>query len=192
MIYKGMVCQWCGNTFTAQKSNTRYCSKRCADLANKQRMREMTQTIVDTHSSIKKERETARNESEILSPKLVAEFLGVSRSTAYDYIARGIIKATRVGKRKTFVKRSDIMAVFDGSSILVSSSVSPASIKGEENTKAVKSCNSIKGGKNVSKEAYTTVKAVAENGIIYNIVGQRVQNAKGLVIINRKDSGIRC
>lgn len=86
-----MVCQWCGNTFTAQKSNTRYCSKRCADLANKQRMREMTQTIVDTHSSIKKERETARNESEILSPKLVAEFLGVSRSTAYDYIARGII-----------------------------------------------------------------------------------------------------
>ncbi len=31
-----------------------------------------------------------------------------------------------------------------------------------------------------------TVKAVAENGIIYNIVGQRIQNAKGLVIINGK------
>ena len=128
MIYKGMVCQWCGNTFTAQKSNTRYCSKRCADLANKQRMREMTQTIVDTHSSIKKERMTARNENEILSPKLLAEFLGVSRSTAYDYIAKGLIKATRVGKRKTFVKRSDVMSVFDGSSILVSTA-SPASIK---------------------------------------------------------------
>lgn len=186
MIYKGMVCQWCGNTFTAQKSNTRYCSKRCADLANKQRMREMTQTIVDTHSSIKKERETARNESEILSPKLVAEFLGVSRSTAYDYIARGIIKATRVGKRKTFVKRSDIMAVFDGSSILVSSSVSPASIKGEENTKAVKSCNSIKGGKNVSKEAYTTVKAVAERYGLSLAGTDKILKSAGITVINHK------
>lgn len=145
----------------------------------------MTQTIVDAHSSIKKDRETARNESEILSPKLVAEFLGVSRSTAYDYIARGIIKATRVGKRKTFVKRSDIMAVFDGSSILVSSA-SPASIKGGENTSVESSGNSTKGGKNTSRDSYTTVKEVAERYDLSLAGTDKILKSAGITVINHK------
>lgn len=145
----------------------------------------MTQTIVDAHSSITKERKTARNESEILSPKLLAEFLGVSRSTAYDYIAKGIIKATRVGKRKTFVKRSDVMSVFDGSSILVSTA-SPASIKGGESTNGETSGDSIKGGKNKSNDGYTTVKEVAERYDLSLAGTDKILKESGITVIKHK------
>lgn len=74
MIYKGMVCQWCGATFTAQKSSTRYCSKRCANLANKQKIREMTQGIVESQNMEKLR--LINKEREVMSPKALAEYLG--------------------------------------------------------------------------------------------------------------------
>lgn len=114
MIYKGMICQWCGVTFTAQKSSTRYCSKRCAEHANKQRMRELNQYLIESHNTIKSEERchSARNNTEILSPLLLGQYLGVSRTTAYDYIGRGIIPAMKV-RGKTFIRRSDIDKLFD-------------------------------------------------------------------------------
>lgn len=84
MIYKGMVCQWCGATFTAQKSSTRYCSKRCANLANKQKIREMTQGIVESQNMEKLRR--INKEREVMSPKALAEYLGICKSTAYNYL----------------------------------------------------------------------------------------------------------
>lgn len=62
MIYKGMVCQWCGATFTAQKSSTRYCSKRCAEHANKQRMRELNQYLIEKYEARIAELEHAKKE----------------------------------------------------------------------------------------------------------------------------------
>ena len=84
MIYKGMVCQWCGGTFTAQKSSTRYCSKRCANLANKQKIREMTQGIVESQNMEKLR--LIDKEREVMSSKALAEYLGICKSTAYNYL----------------------------------------------------------------------------------------------------------
>lgn len=86
MIYKGMVCQWCGATFTAQKRSTRYCSKRCANLANKQKIREMTQGIVGSQNMEKLR--LINKEREVMSPKALAEYLGICKSTAYNYLNR--------------------------------------------------------------------------------------------------------
>ena len=84
MIYKGMVCQWCGATFTAHKSSTRYCSKRCANLANKQKIREMTQGIVESQNMEKLR--LINKEREVMSPKALAEYLDICKSTAYNYL----------------------------------------------------------------------------------------------------------
>ena len=36
------ICQWCGVEFEAQKVSTKYCSHRCANLAYKQAVRDVT------------------------------------------------------------------------------------------------------------------------------------------------------
>ena len=78
-----MVCQWCGAT-TAQKSSTKYCSKRCANLANKQKIREMTQGIVESQNMEKLR--LIDKEREVMSSKALAEYLGICKSTAYNYL----------------------------------------------------------------------------------------------------------
>lgn len=44
-MYYQKICEHCGKQFTAQKSNTRFCSKGCADAANKERLRNWTQQV---------------------------------------------------------------------------------------------------------------------------------------------------
>lgn len=176
MIYKGMVCQWCGNTFTAQKSSTRYCSKRCADLANKQRMREMTQAIVDGHNE--SQRKTLPSKEEVMTPNVLAEYLGVCRNTAYNYLRRGLFPSFQTGG-KTFVRRSDVDKIFDSAPPYQKRfSNSPASIKGGENTS--------NGGNNKSGESYTTVKEVAERYGLSLAGTDKILKSAGITVINHK------
>ena len=110
MIYKGMVCQWCGVTFTAQKSSTRYCSKRCANLTNKQKIREITQGIVESQNMEKLR--LINKEREVMSPKTLAEYLGICKSTAYNYLNRRLFPVLQ-SPGKTFIRKKDIDSVFD-------------------------------------------------------------------------------
>lgn len=176
MIYKGMVCQWCGNTFTAQKSSTRYCSKRCADLANKQRMREMTQAIVDGHNE--SQRKTLPSKEEVMTPNVLAEYLGVCRNTAYNYLRRGLFPSFQTGG-KTFVRRSDVDKIFDSAPPYQKrSAVSPASTKGGENMS--------NSGKNKSGDSYTTVKEVAERYGLSLAGTDKILKSAGITVINHK------
>lgn len=161
-----MICQWCGATFTAQKSNTKYCSKRCADLANKQRMREMTQGIVDARNEEKQR--SLKVESEIMSPKALAEYLGVCKSTIYNYLNRKLFPVFQSSGR-TFIRKKDVDAIFD--------SAPPYRNRNHDEKKkeeaapqelmapgdgSIKGGSEVNGGKNVNGERYTTVKDVAE------------------------------
>ena len=170
MIYKGMVCQWCGATFTAQKSNTRYCSKRCAEHANKQRMRKMAQGIVDAHNEEKQR--SLKAESEVLSPKALADYLGVCKSTIYNYLNRKLFPVLQSSGR-TFIRKKDVDAVFDsappyrkrnsdgkGKKDVAEAGVNPSS---EDSIKGGSSVSN--GGGNVNggnDEKYTTVKEIAQ------------------------------
>ncbi|MGN1220908.1 MAG: helix-turn-helix domain-containing protein [Candidatus Cryptobacteroides sp.] len=194
MIYKGMVCQWCGATFTAQKSNTKYCSKRCAEHANKQRMRKMAQGIVDAHNEEKQR--SLKAESEVLSPKALADYLGVCKSTIYNYLNRKLFPVLQSSGR-TFIRKKDVDAVFDSA---------PPYCKRKSDGKGKKDAadatlipsgdDSIKGGSSVSKggknvscgndEKYTTVKEIAQRYGLSLSGTDKLLKESGLTIIRHR------
>ena len=189
-----MICQWCGATFTAQKSNTKYCSKRCADQANKDRIRNMAKTLVDSQNEIKMKAldKCSKENVEILSPILLGLYLGVSRTTAYDYISRGIIPALKI-RGKTFVRRSDVDKLFD--------SAPPYRNRNHDGKRkeeadprelmtpgdgSIKGGSEVKGGINVNGERYTTVKEVAERYGLSLSGTDKILKEAGLTIIRHK------
>ena len=150
MLYKGMVCQWCGATFTAQKSSTRFCSKRCASLANKQHIREMTQGIVGSDNALKQK--SLRRDSEVLTPRLLADYLGVCRSTAYNYLKKGLFTVIQTGG-KTFIRRADVDAAFDNAPPYRTTPQKQTSTPLSDSSPAINPA---------IERAYTTTKDVAE------------------------------
>lgn len=193
-MYKGMVCQWCGATFTAQKSNTRYCSKRCADHANKQRLRKMAQGIVDAHNEEKQR--SLKAESEVLSPKALADYLGVCKSTIYNYLNRKLFPVLQSSGR-TFIRKKDVDAVFDsappyrkrnsdgkGKKDVAEAGVNPS---GEDSIKGGGSVSN--GGGNVNggnDEKYTTVKDTAQRYGLSLSGTDKLLKESGLTIIRHR------
>lgn len=179
-----MVCQWCGAIFTAQKSNTRYCSKRCADLANKQSMREMAKSIVDTHNAEK--RRNLKAESEILSPKALAEYLDVSKSTIYNYLNKEIFPVFQSPGR-TFIRKKDVDALFDSAPPYRKRKYDRKE-NGESSTPSETSSetSSIKSVKNANGEIYTTVKDVSKRYGLSLSGTDKILKESGITIIKRK------
>ena len=108
------TCEWCGSTFSAQKSTTRFCSHHCACLAYKhhkraERIRSLEGEIKEKKIDVMRENLAGR---EILSVGLAAEFLGVSRASIYRYMEGGILKCLQL-PGKTLLRRSDIEILFD-------------------------------------------------------------------------------
>ena len=107
------VCKFCGASFTARKSSTRYCSKRCAEHAYKQRKREehvsSTQKTLDAKASEDEEKLL------FLSPCQCARLIGVSTRTLYRYLERGSIPCVQFSG-KTFISRAVLDEMFKSSS----------------------------------------------------------------------------
>ena len=190
-MYYQKTCEYCGKQFTAQKSSTRFCSKSCADRANKERIRKWTQTVVETKDRI----ETIQNSQsfgDILSPRTLALYLGVSLRTAYRYLENGMIPAITTNK-KTFVRRSDVDKLFD--------SVPPYRNRNHDGKRkeeaaphelmapgngSIKGGSEVNGGKNVNGERYTTVKEVAERYGLSLSGTDKILKEAGLTIIKHK------
>ena len=121
------VCEYCGNAFTAQRTTTKYCSHKCNSRAYKKHKREETINLANAGQSFKmvganystaKETERLSVEYEKIEYKQVltvietAFLLSVDRTTIYRYLRRGNLKAVQM-EGKTFIRRSDIDAMFD-------------------------------------------------------------------------------
>lgn len=118
------VCECCGNTFVAQRTTTRYCSHKCNSKAYKLRKKEeinsskKTFRMVGLNYSTMQETERLSDEyekikdKEFLSVRETAFLLSVGRTTIYRYLQEGKLKAVQT-KGKTFIRRSDIDAMFD-------------------------------------------------------------------------------
>lgn len=171
-MYYQKTCEYCGKQFTAQKSSTRFCSKICADRANKERMRKLTQAVVETKDKIDS---IQNNQSfgDILSPRTLALYLGVSLRTAYRYLENGMIPAITTNK-KTFIRRSDVDKLFDSAP-----PYQKRSIDGKEK-------DETKGGKNVKGESYTTVKEVAERYELSLGGADKILKESGITVIKHK------
>lgn len=190
-MYYQKTCEYCGKQFTAQKSSTRFCSKSCADRANKERIRKWTQTVVETKDRI----ETIQNSQsfgDILSPRTLALYLGVSLRTSYRYLENGMIPAITTNK-KTFVRRSDVDKLFDSAPPYRNRNydgkrkeeADPRELMAPGNG-SIKGGSEVKGGKNVNGERYTTVKDVAERYGLSPSGTDKILKEAGLTIIRHK------
>ena len=109
-------CILCGNMFTAQKSNTKYCSQKCAAKAYKIREREKKIQLASEELSKINEKDTSDlSTKEFLTPSQAAKLLGVGRSTIYRYLQNQELKCAQL-KGKTLIRRSDIDALFNETS----------------------------------------------------------------------------
>lgn len=118
------ACECCGNTFVAQRTTTRYCSHKCNSKAYKLRKKEeingakKTFRMVGLNYSTMQKIERLSDEydkiknKEFLSVRETAFLLSVGRTTIYRYLQEGKLKAVQT-KGKTFIRRSDIDAMFD-------------------------------------------------------------------------------
>ena len=86
------VCEYCGKTFVAWKSTTRFCSKTCNSRAYKQFRREQRIAAIENETNTRPI-EKIRDKT-ILSPKEVAVLLGLSTRNVYYLINKGLLKAS--------------------------------------------------------------------------------------------------
>lgn len=109
-------CECCGKTFIAQKTTTRYCSHKCNSKAYKQEKRQFKMVGINYSTMKEIERISDKYEKikdkEYLSVSETAFLLSVGRTTTYRYLREGKLKAIQT-KGKTFIRRSDIDAMFD-------------------------------------------------------------------------------
>lgn len=111
------VCEWCGNEFESQKCSTRFCCKRCAEHAYKDRKRQERKQTTETMviETIIRQKEEAVSRKEYLSVQETANLMGVKRNAIYQLIYRGKLKAYRLTSRVTRICRMDIEALINTS-----------------------------------------------------------------------------
>ena len=105
------TCQYCGNSFTAKTTVTKFCSTDCAKKAYKVRVR-----LNKIESAVKEEESSSIfnpivSQKDFLNIKEAGHLLGASRWTIYRLIEAGRLKATKIGVR-TIIKRNEIEKLF--------------------------------------------------------------------------------
>lgn len=177
IMYYNKTCEQCGKEFRAQKSNTRFCSKYCADAAYKDKMRQMTQNLFSAQSNKDKELRTARD---IMSPRLLGEYLGVSRRTAYRYIEDGIVPSVRTNGR-TLVRRADVDKLFDNAPPYQKSARKPKDGENTSNGWKITSALSLQ-----TESGYTTVKEVAEKYSLSPAGTDKILKNSGITVVKHQ------
>lgn len=104
------ICEWCGSEFEAQKCTTRYCCKRCSELAYKNRKRQEQKSTTEAHvqRQLHEKAQAEISVREYLSISDAAKLLGITRDGVYKLIYRGTLTAYKISSRFTVVLRSDI------------------------------------------------------------------------------------
>ena len=98
------TCEFCGKEFYAQKVSTRYCSKRCNELAYKQRRRQRQITEAEARVLQKPIEEVGNKE--FLSLQDASVLFGITKRSVYNLIYNGVLQAFKFIKLG-LKKRSD-------------------------------------------------------------------------------------
>lgn len=110
-------CEWCGEEFLAQKTTTRYCSHKCNSRAYKAASRENRVKKVEIQAAIQKSVDNIKNK-EYLSVLEVSKLIGVTFQSVYKMIYAGHLKASKISSRLSFIKKSDVDAMFESNPYL--------------------------------------------------------------------------
>ena len=133
----------------------------------------MTQSIVDSHNEIKKSSKPPQDE--VMTPVLLADYLGVCKNTVYNYLQRGLFPSVR-SAGKTFVRKSDVDKLFDSA---------PPYQKRKPGTNSPTS-GSQKIEAAESSSGYTTVKEVAEKYSLSLAGTDRILKDSGITVVKHK------
>lgn len=109
------ICEYCGKSFYALKSTTRYCSKQCNSYAYKAAKREEKVKMAETMSH-RKASEKSMSEilmKEYLTIQEVAILLGLSRQTIYNMVYSGKLRASKITSRLSLIRKRDIDYLVD-------------------------------------------------------------------------------
>ena len=106
------TCEFCGKEFYAQKVSTRYCSKRCNELAYKQRRRQ--RQITEAEAGILQKTIEEVGNKEFLSLQDASVLFGITKRSVYNLIYNGVLQAFKFSSRMTFVRKADIEIMFEG------------------------------------------------------------------------------
>ena len=106
------TCEFCGKEFYAQKVTTRFCSRRCNELAYKQRRRQ--RQIIEAEAKVTQKPIEEVKKKEFLSLNDTAVLMGISKRCVYDLIHAGVLQAFRLTSRLTIVRKADIEKMFEG------------------------------------------------------------------------------
>ena len=106
------TCEFCGKEFYAQKVTTRFCSRRCNELAYKQRRRQRQITEAEARVLQKPIEEVGNKE--FLSLQDASVLFGITKRSVYNLIYNGVLQAFKFSSRMTFVRKADIEIMFEG------------------------------------------------------------------------------
>ena len=106
------TCEFCGKDFYAQKVSTRYCSKRCNELAYKQRRRQ--RQITEAEARVLQKPIEEVSSKEFLSLQDASVLFGITKRSVYNLIYNGVLQAFKFSSRMTFVRKADIEIMFEG------------------------------------------------------------------------------
>ena len=99
-------CEWCGKLFIAHKISTRCCSRRCANLAYKEKTRQKRVSEFQTMVNQQIEKEDCIDK-DFFTPSEAAKYIGISRATFYRYLETNLIKSVQL-KRKTIIRKRTV------------------------------------------------------------------------------------
>lgn len=136
----------------------------------------MTQGIVKSQNMEKLQ--LINKEREVMSPKALAEYLGICKSTAYNYLNRRLFPVLQ-SPGKTFIRKKDIDSVFD--------SAAPYQKRAERNVVPTKESPAVPALKESHDERYTTAKEVAERYKLSFAGADRILKESGITLIRHKN-----
>ena len=105
------TCEFCGKEFYAQKVTTRFCSRRCNELAYKQRRRQRQITEAEARVLQKPIEEVGNKE--FLSLQDTSVLFGITKRSVYNLIYNGVLQAFKLSSRMTLIRRADIERNFE-------------------------------------------------------------------------------
>jgi predicted DNA-binding transcriptional regulator AlpA/predicted nucleic acid-binding Zn ribbon protein len=106
------TCEFCGKEFYAQKVSTRFCCKRCNELAYKQRRRQ--KQIIEAEARVLQKPIEEVGNKEFLSLQDASVLFGITKRSVYNLIYNGVLQAFKFSSRMTFVRKADIEIMFEG------------------------------------------------------------------------------
>ena len=123
------ICIFCNNSFIAQTTATKYCSKKCNSRHYKAKKRQEKINVSNKEVlAIKTKPIEILNAKDFLTVKEVATLLNCSVRAVYYQVKSGQIKSINLGQRMTRIKRSEIDKLFEQPTI----TVEPQPIKAED------------------------------------------------------------